>query len=253
MRSLHKLIPLLVLDLSFAGTANAQTPSLDAAVAQTSGTDTHVYPVGVPKSYSWYAGGPAADGAGGPPSNFTSSTAWGQVYPQVGQPAGTCNVDVREYQSFIHLKAGGWVKVQDQAADPINGAHFSADFHGSDLPMTITIQSDGSTKMASPPPRDVNAYNDHFWPGTRGDYTAGTVDGAFSLMKIRQDSATCNLIASAGIDWWQNNTAALMPDESTNPGYSGSSWLKLTTSYQYLYSTRMTRAQLTADPPPPCR
>ena len=113
--------------------------------------------------------------------------------------------------------------------------------------MTISHQSDGSILMDSPP----NGYNDHFWIDPRGVYTANTVDGVFVIAQVRTDNPNANLISNFGADWWLSPTATYVDDQSTNPGVGVGAWVKLTTSYQYLFFTNATRAQLEADPPPP--
>ena len=91
--------------------------SIDCVVSQTSGYDTGYYPAGVPSDYSWYAGGEAQHGFSGPPSNFTSMTGWGDVYPQQGASNVSANVYMIGFKAYLHKKTGGWTLAQDQLAE----------------------------------------------------------------------------------------------------------------------------------------
>jgi hypothetical protein len=216
-------------------------------VSQSSGLDTDLYPLGVPASYSWYDGDvPIAEP---PPSDFTALTGWGQVYPQNGATNVPANVYVRNFRTYVHLIGSGWRLVQDQLTNSVVGGHFVADFSSNAAnSMMITRQPDGSVRMASPKDR----FNDHFWIDPRGTYAAGTIDGVFVMAEMRIDRPEANLIANLGADWWRTATAAYVdPVGTNNPGVGMSSWVKLTTNYQYLFFTNLTKSQLEADPPPP--
>ncbi|WP_338824897.1 hypothetical protein [Bradyrhizobium septentrionale] len=209
------------------------------------------FPLGVPSSYSWYGGSTGHTGST-PPSNFTSVTGWGQVYPKSGatNDSNPANVQIANFQTWVHLKGGGWVLVQDQATDPIAGAQFLADFSGNtNSAWSVTRQADGSAMGAAP----LSGYNDHFWPGSRGSYTAGTIDGVYVQADMRTTDPNEHLVADLGADWWLNPTASYVDGFSNNPGAGMSDWVELTTSYQTLYFTSMTSAQLQADLPPPLR
>ena len=206
-------------------------------------------PLGVPSSYSWYNGSTGHTGST-PPSNFTAVTGWGQVYPEAGatNDSNPANVQVANFQTWVHLKNGGWVLTQDQGTNPISGAQFLADFSGNtNSAWSVTRQADGSTIGAAP----LSGYNDHFWPDSRGTYSAGTVDGVYVQADMRTTDANEHLVADLGADWWLNSTAAYVDGFSNNPGAGMSDWVKLTTDYKTLSFTSMTSAQLQADLPPP--
>jgi hypothetical protein len=143
--------------------------------------------------------------------------------------------------------------VQDQAADSIGGRHYVADFfNNSQSEMVLVVQSDGSVRMDSP----ALGYNNHFWIEPRGSYTPGTVDGVFSIAKLRTDAASANLIANFGADWWRNTSAPYLYQNGVfvnNPGIGMGTWVKLTTTYQYFFFTTMVKSQLQAEPPPPLK
>ncbi|MGF6308515.1 hypothetical protein ABIB82_002152 [Bradyrhizobium sp. i1.8.4] len=227
--------------------------SIDCVVSQNSGYDHGMYPHGVPTSFGWYAGGPAATGNATPPSSFLSLTGWGQIYPQVGASNVAANIYLKDYRVYVHLTGGGWQLVQDQATNSVAGGHYVADFANDSLsPMSLVVQSDGSARMDSP----ASGYNDHFWIAPRGSYTSGTVDGVFSMAQLRTDSASANLIANFGADWWRSASAPFLYQNGVfvnNPGIGMGTWVKLTTAYQYFFFTTMTKSQLQAEPPPPLR
>jgi hypothetical protein len=227
--------------------------SIDCVVSQNSGYDTGIYPYGVPTHFSWYAGGSAASGNSAPPSDFSSLTGWGQIYPQVGASNVAANVYLKDYRVYVHLTSGGWRLVQDQAANSVGGQHFVADFsNNSSSEMSLVVQSPGSIRMESP----ASGYNNHFWMDPRGSYTPGTVNGVFSIAQLRTDSASANLIANFGGDWWRSASAPYLQQGRVfvnNPGIGMGSWVKLTTTYQYFFFTTMTKSQLQTEPPPPLR
>jgi hypothetical protein len=227
--------------------------SIDCVVSQNSGHDTGIYPYGVTTYFSWYRGGSAATGKSAPPSDFSSVTGWGQIYPQVGASNVAANIYLKDYRVYVHLTTGRWQLVQDQATNSVGGRHYVANFHSnSSSAMSLVVQSDGSVKMDSP----ASGYNDHFWIDPRGSYVPGTVNGVFSMAELRTDNASANLIANFGGDWWRNPSAPYLYKNRVfvnNPGIGMGTWVKLTTTYQYFFFTTMTESQLQADPPPPLR
>lgn len=227
--------------------------SIDCVVSQNSGYDSGIYPYGVSTYFSWYAGGSAATGNSVSPSDFSSLTGWGQIYPQVGASNVAANVYLTDYRVYVHLTSGGWQLVQDQATNSIGGRHYVADFsNNSSSEMSLIVQSDGSVRMDSP----AFGYNNHFWIQPRGSFTLGTVNGVFSMAQLRTDSASTNLIANFGADWWRNASAPYLYQNGVfvnNPGIGMGTWVKLTTTYQYFFFTTKTKSQLQAEPPPPLR
>ncbi len=225
------------------------TSALTDAIYQNTAGNSQGYPLGVPTSWSWYSGTDTVTG-NTPPSNFSAVTGWGQVYPQAGAPADSnpsASVQIANFQTYVHLTSGAWVLVQDQSTDPISGAHFLADFSGnSTVAWNETTLSDGSVSVDAP----QNGYNDHLWPGARGTYAPGTVDGVFVEASMKTDDPNKNLVANLGADWWLNSSASYVNGFSNNPGAGMSDWVKLTTQWQSLYFTSLSPQQLQADPPP---
>jgi hypothetical protein len=223
--------------------------TLTDAIYQNTAGNSQGYPLGVPTGWNWYQGW-NPDGQLTPPSNFTSVTGWGVVYPESGAPADSnpsASVQIANFQTYVHLTSGAWVLVQNQSTAPIAGAHYLADFSGnSSVPWNETTLSDGSASVDAP----QSGYNDHFWPDQRGTYAAGTVDGVFVEASMKTNDPNENLVAELGADWWLNSSAPFVSDFSNNPGAGSSDWVKLTTQYQSLYFTSLSPQELQADPPP---
>src|SRR5262249_49978726 len=114
------------------------------------------------------------------PSGWSGVTGWAQVYQEAGASVSPNNasdtVQVADFTTYVHLTNGTWVEVQNQGQDGIAGGHYIADY-STDAHSALTQQtlSDGSVSMDAPP----SGYNDHFFPGLRGTFAAGTVDGVF--------------------------------------------------------------------------
>lgn len=225
------------------------TSSLTDAIYQNTVGNSEGFPLGVPQGYDWYSGTNTVVGDK-PPSGFTSVTGWGQVYPEVGAPASTnanASVQMTGFKTYVHLTNGGWVLVQDQATNPIAGAHYTADFSGAaNVSWNEKTLADGSITMDAP----RSGYNDHFWPGARGTYGAGTIDGVFVEAQMKTNDPNANLVANLGADWWRSASAPYVDGFANNPSPGMSDWVKLTTDYQTLYFSSMSPAKLQADPPP---
>ncbi len=222
--------------------------SITDIVAQNTPGNSDGRPLGVPSSYSWYGG--FMDGTDAPPAGFSSVTGWGQVYQKAGEPISSnpnATVEVANAKTYVHLKTGEWVLVQDQANNQIAGGHFVTDFSGNaGYAMTSKTLPDGSVSFAAPP----NGYNDHFWPNARGTYDPGTVDGVYVQMDMRVNDPNLNLIANLGADWWRTASAPYVDGFSNNPGAGMSNWVELSTQWQTLGFYSMSTAEFQADLPP---
>ena len=228
--------------------AKVPSPLTDAIHQNTIG-NSEGFPLGVPTSYDWYTGRVGAFGST-PPSNFTAMTGWGQVYPETGQPIVPATIQISGFQTWLRLTNGTWVKAQDQVTNGLMGAHYSADFHGDTVAMAKTVQPDGSVTFDAP----TSGYNDHFYQGDRGVYTAGTVDGVFVIANMKASAG--RFIGNFGADWWLDKSAPYVVVngvQANSPGVGMSNWLKLTTSYRTFYFTSLTEPQLQANLPPPLR
>lgn len=224
------------------------TITLDQLTAQNTpnnGTTSDGFPLGVPTSYSWYVGD---DGLGGaaPPSNFTSMTGWAVAYPEVGQnnsaDAGA-TIQVANADAWVHLRATDqWVQLQNADTGGIGGSHFIGDFSGASSGMPITSNADGSVSFGGPPA----GYNDHWWIDPRGNYAAGSIDGMYVQMDVRETDPNAHLVAQVGGDWWRDNSAPFLSDFSNNHAAGESNWVELTTNYQTIGFTSMDMATFTS-------
>ncbi|MDQ8728058.1 Ig-like domain-containing protein [Bradyrhizobium sp. LHD-71] len=211
------------------------------------------FPVGVPKTYSWYKGW---DGRGmqAPPADFTAVEGWGAIYQQAGAPAYSnpaASVEVANAKTYIHLKATGqWVLVQDQSSSSLTGGHFVPDFVGNaGHEMKVTSLAGGGATFAAPP----SGHNDHFWYQSRGTYAAGTIDSVYVQMDMRVTDPNLNLVAIVGADWWRDAHAPYLDDHSNNPAAGSSNWVKLSTEWKTLGYYSMSAAELQKDLPPSLR
>ena len=223
--------------------------SLSDIVAQNTVGSSEGFPAGVPTSYDWYDG--VSKPASTPPSDFTSVTAWGQVYREANSSAYSnpnATVEVANARTYVHLRTTGeWVLVQDQAKTGIAGGHFVTDFSGNDsIDMNVTNLSGGTVALAAPP----TGYNDHFWPTSRGVYPAGAIDGVYVQMDMRVNDPNLHLVANIGADWWRSSTAPFVDGFGNNPGAGMSNWVNLSTQWSTLGFYSTSTAQFQGDLPP---
>ena len=225
--------------------------ALTDAIYQNTPGNSAGYPLGL----SWDTGVYGTHTLTPAPAGFTALTGWGVIYPEAGASASpnaaTDTVQIEGFTTYVHLTDGSWVKVQDQTQSGIGGAHYLADFSGNaSTPWQQQTLSDGSVSVDAP----LAGYNDHFWPGTRGTYTLGTVDGVFVVANMKTNDPSANLVAQLGADWWSSATATFLYQNGqfvNNPVVGGGDFVKLTTQWQPVYFSSLSASQLQADPPPP--
>ncbi|MDF0578230.1 Ig-like domain-containing protein [Bradyrhizobium yuanmingense] len=223
--------------------------SLAELIKQNTLGQSEGYPAGVPHSWNWYKGW-NPDGLLTPPADFTAVEGWGQVYTEEGAPASpNANVELANAKTYVHIKeTGEWLLVQDQSKLGIAGGHFVPNFNGnSGYPMTVTRLPSGAVSFDAPPA----GYNDHFWQGARGTYTAGTVDGVYVQMDMRTTDPNAKLVGMVGVDWWRNASAPYLDDHSANPAVGVSNWVELSTQWKTIGYYSMSTAAFQADLPPP--
>ncbi len=232
------------------GEITTATPMAGAIIQNTPG-QSEGYPLGVPKGYAWCSGSYKPADNSLPPSDFTSVTGKGLVYPEAGSPEYSSQgaITIANAKTYVHLRATReWVLVQDQATDGISGAHFVSDFSAKPgKQMRLDAQPDRSVVIGAPP----TGYNDQFWPGTRGTYAAGTVDGVYVQMDMRTNDPKMQFVASVGADWWRDASAGFVQGSANNSGAGISNWVKLSTQWSTIRFYSLTVAQLQAEPPPP--
>ena len=225
--------------------------SLAEIISQNTVGQSDGHPVGVPSSWDWYAGVFKPAGNSAPPTNFTAVTGWGAVYQEAGEPAYTnsnAKVEVANAKTYVHLKTGEWVLVQDQSTNQLTGGHFYTDLAGNEaIPMKTSALSNGGVAFSTPP----TGYNDHFWSTSRGTYPANMVDAVYVQMDMRVTDPNLNLIGVVGADWWRSSSAPYSSDFSNNPAAGTSNWAELSTQWTTLGFYSTTTAQFLADLPPP--
>lgn len=227
---------------------------LDDTLFQNRQVDTGNYPYGVPSNYSWYASGGNGTRRGfyDAPAGFTSLTGWSTVYPKVGapNPPAGAKIIIGDWRVFVHLKTGGWIKVQDQATMGIGGGYFQAAISPENLGATgsvITNNVDG-TKSISAPQQGIMT---HFWPGSRASFNADTVNAVFCIMTMKVNMPDAHLITQCAADWWASPTAPFVSTFANNPGIGSTDWFDLTTTYKTFCFCHLSLAEILSDPPPP--
>jgi hypothetical protein len=222
------------------------TSALNEAIYQNTPGNDQVTGLGL-----WWDTSAASTPQTSAPSGWSGLTGWAQVYQEAGASVSPNNatdtVQVQDFTTYVHLTNGTWVEVQSQAQNGIGGGHYVADFStDANTPLKMQTLSDGSVSMDAPP----SGYNDHFWPGLRGTFTPGTVDGVFVEVNMKTNDPNANLVAQLGADWWRDATAQWAGTYVNNDAVGIDNWTKLTTQWQTLYFTDLSAQQLEADPPP---
>jgi hypothetical protein len=219
--------------------------ALEQAIEQNTRQKNQAVPAGVPRGWSWYNGKSGLQAAARPPLGFSAVTGWGIVYPEAGHPTSIldANVFVRDFVTFLHLASGGWMEVQNQVKDPIDGAHFMADFtRNQNVPWTLRSSPDGSIVFDAP----KMGHNDHFWPERRGTFGSEPIDGVFVSAGIKTDAPGAMLVAALGADWWRSATAEYENGFKNNPGIGQSNFVRLTTRWQILFFYSLNTEQFKA-------
>jgi hypothetical protein len=224
--------------------SSARPTALSEAVYQNTRGKSQGYPAGL----SWDTGVYGTTALKPAPSGFSALTAWAVVYPEAGAPANAASVTVQvaNFTTYLHLTNGTWIEVQNQAHDGVSGGHYIADFSNDDhTPLNQQTRSDGSVSFDGPP----SGYNDHFWPGVRGTFKPGTVDGVFIEAKMKTNDPDARLVAQIGADWWLNSAAEFVSGFKNNPPVGGNNFIRLTTRWQAIYYTSLSPHELEANPP----
>lgn len=176
------------------------------------------------------------------PLTLDSSVNNASVVGFVGATPGAnvdhnAQVDFKNMKSYVHLKTGGWVQIEDQNNSQIIGGLWKDDMKGDNTSMTVQNSQNDAT-MAAPPAGWV----DHFWlHDGGGTIDASKVDGFFSTADAKASVPNSGLSASLGIDWFK-------PDGSSDGRFG--SGTALTDQWQTLYHTTLDRKTLENDPPP---
>ena len=130
--------------------------SINDIIAQNTAGKSEGLPVGVPSSWGWYQGVYKPAGNSAPPPSFTSVTGWGVVYQESGEPAyssASAKVEVANAKTYVHLKTGEWVLVEDQSKTQMTGAHFYNDYANGNaaIAMGSSNLAGGGVSFSAPP------------------------------------------------------------------------------------------------------
>jgi hypothetical protein len=207
------------------------TTTISEIIKQNTLGQSEGFPIGVPESWNWYKGW-NGEGQETPPSNMTAVEGWAQIYREKGSTYENPNamVTIDNAKTWVRLKATKqWVEVQNQDKQGIAGGHFVTDFKGNaGSPINVIKNADGSVSFKAP----TSTYNDHFWFGARGTFSANTVDAVYTQYDMKVNDPNIKLVGSVGADWWLNASAPYMQDHSTNPGVGSGNWIDITTQYK---------------------
>jgi hypothetical protein len=227
---------------------------MEQTITQNTVGQSEAFPLGVPDYYSWYTGKSGGINSS-PPSNFTSLTTWGQIYPEKDQPVRTGKIQIRNMEMWTRNKSTGvWTKAQDTDTMKFGGAYYVSDFSGNaNIRWNAVNKGNGIIEIDSPP----DNHNAHFWPDPRGTYPANTVDGTFASCELKVMDAAMRYVINVGGDWWLSKDAPFVqnPDGSmpNNPGIGMCNWIRLTTEWRSSLFTSSSLDKLQQNPPPPLR
>ncbi|MBS1991536.1 MAG: hypothetical protein JSS83_13520 [Cyanobacteria bacterium SZAS LIN-3] len=203
-------------DQPTTGTTTAETGKLDAVMSQ-----------------SPNATGPIAFDA-----TVNNASVVGFVGPTAGATVDrSAQVEFKDMKSYVHLKTGGWLQIEDQSKSEIIGGNWKDDMKGESKNMTVRNAPNDAT-MDAPPA----GYIDHFWlHDGGGTIDPSKVDGFFSTAEARASVPNSGLSASLGVDWFKT--------DGTSDGRFGTG-KALTDQWQPLYHSTLDRQTLANDPPP---
>src|SRR6266478_9305040 len=86
---------------AYKGDSRMSTSALTDAIYQNTPGNSEGYPLGVPTSMGWYYGDTGYEN-GTAPSNYTSMTGWGVIYPEAGQPVdSSATVQIANYNVYL--------------------------------------------------------------------------------------------------------------------------------------------------------
>jgi hypothetical protein len=210
-----------------------------------------VFPAGVPKSRSWYAG-PEIKAGDTAPAGYDSMTAWGTVYPaSTGTFDTNTRVELRNEETWIYSKSQSkWEEIQSSVAP--NGSLYYENLSGNaTFPANLRLEADGglSVKM-------VPGYTFQFFPqGSRPTIDPSDIGGVITTVDARlvvdnpalpNDTANAHYIVDSGGDYWETPTAPY----PNNAEIFTSRYNTISTSWTTICASTMTAAQLAGNLPP---
>lgn len=246
-----------------------------------------IFAFGLPIDYSWYLGGPQylGDATRLPTNQWNQVTTWFLCYPEAnpytGYPGlgttaaggGTAkstvvhNVYMRGVKTYLHRTVGGWIAGQTSETTILKPGDYTADQRtlagvpwavGGYYPVTTVADATyGSAYYFRGPPAQGNQYFGsaaacvHGWLESRTDFTAGSIDGFFTIFDARVDQVGANMLMAGGVDYWEAGPYGPNTGHNTGPGQTA--WIRLPDngSWRTITCTALPEATLRSDPPPP--
>ncbi len=185
------------------------------------------------------------------PDSANGVSAWGIVMGENGANVDrNSSAQFKDMQTYVHLKTGGWVKVEDEN-DTSNNSRIEGmteNTNFTDAKQMNVDHADGVGSLAAPP---APGTMDHFgvanatW--TPGMFAPGSIDGVYITANAKANENNSGLVAKLGADWWANAGTS----NATIPGIPGTNnFTKLTDQWQPMYFTNLDKTTLENDPPP---
>lgn len=169
---------------------------------------------------------------------------WGIIYPEKGKTIDpNATVDVRNGETYYHLRSGGWVQALGANQDQWWEGNFREDLAGNVSSGPGGKQNpDGSYEFAAPPAGMV----DHFGPGTAPlNFDSNLYDGVYTTMQARTSSDNSNMVMMVGTDHYDYRY-----DNGSADGFGLNNWTRLSTDWQSMYYTSLDAQTFQNDPPP---
>lgn len=183
------------------------------------------------------------------PKDADQYTGWILVAGENGAAVDrSAKVQVENMTTYGHLKTGGWIKLEDQS-DGSMSQGIGAMQEGIDFskPFQINVDnSNGMASMAAPPEGQM----DHFGTINTGHstFTPDSIDGVYVAANVKTDKDNTNLIARTGGEAWKMAADQSGQTIESVPGVSN--FVKLTSNWQSVHYTSLSKEQLEKDPPP---
>lgn len=167
-------------------------------------------PHGVPSSTGWDTY--PRIGSVQPPENWTSMTAWGQLYEwEGGNPAINTRVQLKDMEAYYLSKSDNHWHVMQKSVT-VYGAAYVEDFaNDAHKAADIRLEADSSISVTA-----GGGYNFHFWPPTRAAIPVNDIAGCFITVIARlilndaggaDDRLIARYVLGVGGDWWETPTA----------------------------------------------
>ena len=192
------------------------------------------------------AGNPGKSGTGWTdsdqvPYNAKDELPWLAIAPiNENDYNANSTVQVDNAAVYVHLKTGGWVESTSPSEDKYWEAVY-ANSNNASSNGNGTVNSDGSYSFSAP------TEGNNIQMGTQMNaINPSLVDGVYETMQAKTDVANSGLGINLSGDYFLSS----LSNGQIRPGAGESNWVPLTNTYQSLYYTTLSAAEMKADPPP---